>query len=62
MILKKGFYFSYKYNVTLALKEQKSKVIADKFAWNISLLTELTHSKVDHSWKYPIIQGFVKSF
>jgi len=62
MLLKNGFYFSYKYNLTQAFRHQKEKRLANKFTWNKNLLIEMDTFNVDSGWKCPIIQGFVKSF
>lgn len=62
IILKSGFYYSYKYNLTMPLRFQRKEEIAERFTWNSRFFTEFEKYKLGFKWKCPIIQGFVKSF
>ena len=62
IILKHGFYFSYRYHLTLSLPRQHYYQPPKNYIWNRYLLSPLDDSKISPYWKTPIIQGFVGSF
>jgi hypothetical protein len=62
ILLKSGFYFSYKYNLTLPLRLQAQQELAVRFTWNCRLFADLDKHRVPFRWRCPLIQGFVKSF
>ncbi|EGR30560.1 hypothetical protein IMG5_129200 [Ichthyophthirius multifiliis] len=55
-----GFFFSYKYPLSLSLQKQNENIQYDPdFLWNLNFLKPLMQQKIAQEWWIQLIQGFV---